>query len=71
MKDLVLKLWFSSTGKPWCKVTNGSINADGMQFSLNGAPWWGHTGIVAESGNIKRILKVDFSNVKTIINVEG
>ena len=67
MKTEVLKLTFSNNGMPWCRVTNGSINADGLDFYLNGAPWWGHSGdaVSVITGNIKRILKVDWANVKT------
>lgn len=73
-KSDVLKLAFSLNGSPWCRVTSRSINANGLQFSLNGAPWWGHSGGSTETiveGNVKRILKVDWPYVKTVINVDG
>jgi hypothetical protein len=73
-KSEILKLTFNLNGAPYCKVTTGGLNANGLQFNLNGAPWWGHSGGSIETtitGNVKRILKVDWPYVKTIINVEG
>ena len=66
-KTEILKLNFTLNGSPWCKVTSRNINANGLQYHLNGCPWWGHSGDVAPviTGNIKRILKVDWVNVKT------
>jgi len=74
MKEQVLQLRYAFKGAPWVRVTNGTINANYMQYSLNGAPWWGHRGgstTVIIQGNVKRILKVDWPYVKTVINVEG
>ena len=70
----ILKLTFNLNGAPYCKVTSKTLSANGLQYNLNGAIWWGHSGGSQEiiiSGNVKRILKVDWPAVKTIINVEG
>jgi len=73
-KTEILTGSFSLTGEPWVKVASGDIDPNTLQFSLDGSPWWGVSGGSIEtiiSGNIKRILKVDWPYVKTVINVEG
>jgi hypothetical protein len=71
----VFSLKFSKDGSPWAKVSlNRVLDFNTLKYSKIGSPWWGIQGVttlIIDSGNIKRILKVDFSNVKTIINVEG
>lgn len=71
----ILKLEFSSDGSPFCKVCpSTNIKPGTLELSLDGSPWWGHSGGSIETiitGNVKRILKVDWPYVKTIINVEG
>lgn len=49
------------------------LNVNSLRLSQNGSPWWapGGTQEVIVEGNVKRILKVDWPYVKTIINVEG
>lgn len=65
----------SKDGTPWSHVSlNRIIDFNTLKYSKNGTPWWGIQGVttmIIGSGNIKRILKVEFANVKTIINVEG
>ena len=73
-KSQVLLGGFSLTGEPWVRVASGDINPDTLQYSLTGEPWWGVSGGSIEiiiTGNVKRILKVDWPYVKTVINVEG
>ena len=47
----------------------GSLNANTLQFTKTGNPWWGESNTIeppiSSSGNIKRILKVNWANVKT------
>lgn len=74
MIQKIVTLEFSLNGSPFCKIATGDTEANTLEYSLNGSPWWGHSGGSQEiiiSGNVKRILKVDWPYVKTIINVEG
>ena len=73
-KSQITQLIISADGTPYCNVATGSIAPNKLELSLYGSPWWGHSGGSQEiviSGNIKRILKVDWPYVKTVINVEG
>ena len=68
------KLEFSIDGTTWCMECPSSLRPDTLELSLDGSPWWGHSGGSIEiitTGNVKRILKVDWPAVKTILNVEG
>ena len=49
------------------------LNCNTLRITKNGSPWWaqGGTQEIIVSGNVKRILKVDWPYVKTVINVEG
>lgn len=70
----ITKLELSFDGSPFCKIAMGDTFPNRLELSLDGSPWWGHSGGSIETittGNIKRILKVDWPYVKTIINVEG
>lgn len=66
---------FSTDGGPFIRIAASSeLRVNTLQYSLSGSPWWGHSGGSIETiitGNVKRILKVDWPYVKTIINVEG
>ena len=73
-KAQITTLSFSVNGSPWAKINASELNANQLIFSKDGSPWWGHSGGSIEiitTGNVKRILKVDWPAVKTIINVEG
>lgn len=66
---------FSITGSPYIKISaGGNLKINTLHYSLTGSPWWGHSGGSIETiitGNVKRILKVDWPYVKTVINVSG
>lgn len=73
-KEQVLKLTYSGNGSPYCNVGSGNTNLDSLIFSKDGSPFWGHSGEVEPvtcSGNIKRILKVNWANVKTVSKAVG
>lgn len=73
-KAQITTLAFSADGSPWVRINASELNANHLIFSKDGSIWWGHSGGSIEtiiSGNVKRILKVDWPYVKTIINVEG
>ena len=70
----VKKLRVLSPTGIYCNVAVPGINVNTLRLTLNGSPWWGHSGGSIETiitGNVKRILKVDWPYVKTVINVEG
>ena len=76
MIQKIVTLEFSLNGSPFCKIATGDTEANTLEYSLNGSPWWGiggYSGGVAPviTGNIKRILKVDWANVKTANKVIG
>ncbi|MDD4515410.1 hypothetical protein [Massilibacteroides sp.] len=62
-------------GSPWCKINSSpNINVNTLEYTLDGSPWWGHTGEiepVTSSGNIKRIIKVNWANAKTVSKAIG
>lgn len=73
-KTQITTLAFSADGSPWVRINASELNANHLIFSKDGSPWWGHSGGSIETiitGNVKRILKVDWPYVKTVINVEG
>lgn len=44
-KNIIQQLSITHTGHPFCAVTaSSSINADSLEISFNGHPWWGHGG---------------------------
>lgn len=68
------KLEFSKDGSHYCNIAPSNLRVNSLELSFDGSPWWGHSGGSIETiitGNVKRILKVDWPYVKTIINVEG
>ena len=71
----VLKLQYSDTGRPWCKLATASLNTNKLNYSSVGRPWIGHSGgtitTVIQIGNIKRVSKVNWGEIKTISEVEG
>ena len=46
-----------------------------LGFSIDASPWWGHSGgettTIIRTGNIKRVAKVDWGEIKTVSEVEG
>jgi hypothetical protein len=67
-------LEFSHDGSPWCDSPVGGVKVNNLDLSIDGSPWWANPQGSIENiitGNVKRILKVDWPYVKTIINVEG
>jgi len=65
----------TSDGSPFYRVSASSdIKPNTLQLSLNGSPWYGVGGGTIEtiiSGHVKRILKVEWPYVKTVIGAEG
>ena len=61
-------------GEPFCRITVGSDDPQKLGY-LNGSPWWavapsgGSTTI--RTGNIKRVAKVNWGEIKTVSEVEG
>lgn len=55
-KTEIQQLGLSLNGSPFCKITaKPSINADTLEFSLDGSPWWGVGG---ESGGTVPTYKI-------------
>lgn len=69
----IKKLQLSFDGSVFCNQAVSGINAKTLQYSFDGSVWWCAGGSIETitTGNVKRILKVDWPYVKTIINVEG
>jgi hypothetical protein len=68
---------FAFEGEPFSEgaPTYGTIDLMSMDYAFLGEPFVRGQGLGASvtiiSGNIKRILKVDWPYVKTVINVDG
>jgi hypothetical protein len=66
---------YTLNGLPFYKiVAKVTIDVSQLNYTLNGFPWYGMGGAaqpLMDTGNIKRILKVDWQHAQTVINVEG
>lgn len=71
IKKLVLA--FESTPFGYSTSSEMSNEVKTLVLAYNSTPYWAAGGTVETiiTGNVKRILKVDWPYVKTIINVEG
>lgn len=71
IKKLVLA--FESVPFGYSTTSEMSSAVKTLALAYNSTPYWAAGGSIETiiSGNVKRILKVDWPYVKTIINVEG
>lgn len=71
----IKKLVLSFEGAPFGYSTTSEMSnaVKTLVLAYNSTPYWAFGGTTETiiSGNVKRILKVDWPYVKTVINVEG
>lgn len=69
-KTKVLQGLIQNNATPWINAVVGpSLKPNTLLIQKYAQPWYGYAD--ESTGNVKRILKVDWPYVKTIINVEG
>ena len=73
MKEL-LHLHISKNGEPFCNINATDENLNHLHVTKNGEPWFapslgGET--IIYSGNIKRVSKVDWGDIKKVTEVSA